>query len=179
MTVQYSEHIFRLRVLVLALGEAHDVHRVGWWKTQFLSPTGLSYLNRLYPRSGFAAAVRSASRAAKAVHDSTIGVGSVFHLFRLPQQHERRVEEFLSEHAIELPQTFEPMFHQREQLLKALDDLGRANSNSSNARGPLRLGTAADLQTDGWMAACASAYAVAFREGSKVFPYFEAKKTTA
>ena len=89
MTADQSPLIVRLRILVLALGEAH---MSGWWKTQFLSTTGLSYLNRLYPRSSFAAAVRSASRAAKAVHDSSIGVGNVFHLFRLPQQHERRVE---------------------------------------------------------------------------------------
>ena len=171
MTADQSPLIVRLRILVLALGEAH---MSGWWKTQFLSTTGLSYLNRLYPRSSFAAAVRSASRAAKAVHDSSIGVGNVFHLFRLPQQHERRVEEFLRAHGADPPQAFAPMLNQREQLLEALEELGSANSSS--ARGPLRLGTLSDLQTDAWIAACASAYASAFRQGGKVFPYFEAKK---
>ena len=148
----------------------------GWWKTQFLSTTGLSYLSRLYPRSSFAAAVRSAGRAAKAIHDSSIGVGNVFHLFRLPQQHERHLEEFVRAHGADLQDVFTPMLSQREQLLKALDDLG--DTNSHTALGPLRLGTLADLQTDGWTAACASAYANAFREGSKVFPYFEARKTS-
>ena len=66
------------------------------------------------------------------------------------------------------------MLNQREQLLEALENLGSANSSS--ARGPLRLGTLSDLQTDAWIAACASAYASAFRQGGKVFPYFEAKK---
>ncbi len=172
MTDQDSRDLFRLRLLVLTLGEAN---MSGWWKTQFLSATGLSYLSRLYPRSSFAAAVRSASRAAKVVHDSSIGVGSVFHLFRLPQQQEWHLEEFLRAHGDELSQMLMPMLSQREQLLQALDDLGGANSHT--AIGPLRLGTLADLQTDGWIAACASAYATAFREGSKVFPYFEAKKT--
>jgi hypothetical protein len=174
MIAQSFPSVLRLRILVLALGEAH---MSGWWKTQFLSVTGLSYLNRLYPRSSFAAAVRSASRAAKAAHDSSIGVGNVFHLFRLPQQHERRLEEFVRAHGTDLPQAFEPMLNQREQLLKSLDDLGGVVSPT--ARGPLRLGTLADLQTDDWIAACASAYAAAFRDGSKVFPYFEAKKTIA
>lgn len=173
MTAHYAHDLFRLRILVLALGEAH---MRGWWKTQFLSVTGLSYLDRLYPRSSFVAAVRSASRAAKAVHDSSIGVGSVFHLFRLPQQHERRMEEFLRDHGNELPLMFTPLLAQREQLLEALDALG--NVTPASARGPLRVGTDADLQTDDWIAACASAYANAFREGSKVFPYFEAKKTS-
>jgi len=174
MTAQQFPDLLRLRVLVLTLGESPHA---GWWKTQFLSPTGLSYLGRLYPRSSFAAAVRSAGRAAKAIHDNSIGVGKVFHLFRLPQQRERRLEEFVRAHGTDLPQTFEPMLNQREQLLKALDDLGGVDSPT--ARGPLRLGTLADLQTDDWIAACASAYVAAFREGSKVFPYFEAKKTIA
>jgi len=46
-----------LRILVLTLGETGHA---GWWKSKFMSPIGLSFLERLYPRSTFAAAVRSA-----------------------------------------------------------------------------------------------------------------------
>ena len=56
--------LLRLRILVLALGETPEC---GWWKSKFLSTTGLSFLGRLYPRSDFAAAVRSAARAAKPI----------------------------------------------------------------------------------------------------------------
>ena len=72
--------ILQLRILVLSLGEAHHA---GWWKSQFLSPTGISFLERIYPRSKFAAAVRSATRAALTIHDTNIGKGEVFHLFRI------------------------------------------------------------------------------------------------
>ena len=113
MIAQSFPSVLRLRILVLALGEAH---MSGWWKTQFLSVTGLSYLNRLYPRSSFAAAVRSASRAAKAAHDSSIGVGNVFHLFRLPQQHERRLEEFNRRPYLTADETLERKRLQKQKL---------------------------------------------------------------
>ena len=53
--------VFRLRALVLALGESTAP---AWWKTEFMNETGLRFLERLYPRTSFQAAVHAAGKAA-------------------------------------------------------------------------------------------------------------------
>ncbi|MCX7634437.1 MAG: BrxE family protein, partial [Syntrophales bacterium] len=53
--------ILRLRAVVLALGESASP---AWWKTEFMNETGLRFLERLYPRTTFQAAVHAAGKAA-------------------------------------------------------------------------------------------------------------------
>ena len=45
-----------VRVLVGALGE---LGKSPWWRTRYLSDTGLRFLERIYPRTAFAAGVRA------------------------------------------------------------------------------------------------------------------------
>ena len=87
------ERIIRLRVVVLALGESAQPP---WWRTGFLNETGLRFLERLYPRSAFRAAVHAAGKAACEIHDQAIGRRGVFHLFRLPEALEAEVRAFAS-----------------------------------------------------------------------------------
>ena len=170
MTAQSSTTLLDLRVLILALGEAHHA---GWWRSQFLSPVGLSYLGRLYPRSSFAAAVRSATRAARAVHDNSIGIGNVYHLFRLPSSLEWQMDEALREVEAELWARFAPRLGQREALLDEIRLLGDVSAVARPASGPLRLGAMRDVGQPGGTAQLASVYYAAFRDGVKAFPYFE------
>ena len=74
--------VLHLRALVCALGEAADPP---WWATKFMSKAGMSYLERLYPRSFFQAAVHAAGEAAAEVHDRAVGRVGAYHLFRLPE----------------------------------------------------------------------------------------------
>lgn len=170
--IERSQRLLRLRILVLALGEAPHAR---WWPSQFLSPTGLSYLSHLYPRSNFAAAVRSAARAAQPVHDNSIGVGQVIHLMRLPPDEERRLDQALKEQAVELQADFGPLLNQRDRLL---DELGKLvdNPRQPSAAGALRLGTSHSLHHDNWASKFAEAYYAAFRDGVKVFPYIEVER---
>ncbi len=165
--------LLQLQIVVLALGEAHHA---GWWKSQFLSPVGLSHLSYVYPRSNFAGAVRSASRAAKIVHDSSIGIGQVFHLFRLPREFERHLDEILRESEVDLRTQLESFLSQRERLLERLEQLSETTLDKA-AVGPLRMGTLRDLHKPNSVAQLASAYYAAFRDRVKVFPYFEVEKT--
>jgi hypothetical protein len=73
--------LLRLRIAVAYLGEKEQF---AWWSTRFLGSTGRRFLEFIYPRSAFAAAVTSASEAAKTFHDFRIGKGRIYHLFRLP-----------------------------------------------------------------------------------------------
>jgi len=172
--VEQSQHLLRLRILVLALGEAPHAR---WWPSQFLSPTGLSYLSHLYPRSNFAAAVRSALRSAQPVHDTSIGIGQVIHLMRLPPDEERRLDQALRENATELQVELEPLLSQRESLLAELGKLAE-DPAAQSAAGALKLGASHSLKRDKWAARFASRYHAAFRDGVKVFPYIEVEKAT-
>ena len=78
---QQTESLARLRLLVAMLGEAAHAK---WWRTEFLTAAGLRFLDRLYPRTSCAAALRATSVAARDLHDSSVGRGGVYHLFRLP-----------------------------------------------------------------------------------------------
>jgi len=161
--------LLNLRILVLTLGEAHHA---AWWKSQFLSHTGLSFLEHVYPRSTFAAAIRSAGRAARAVHDANVGKGDVFHLFRLSRELERQIDAILTEQPQALQTRYHPLLTEREQLLEALKTLAGETPAGSSV-GPMRL-----LSKPGeWAPAMAAAYLQAFRDGTQVFPYFEVGKT--
>lgn len=86
----------RLRALVRALGESA---LPAWWKTEFMNETGLRFLERLYPRSSFHAAVHAGGKAACEVHDRAVGRVGVYHLFRLPEslEVEMHSNRFLSD----------------------------------------------------------------------------------
>jgi hypothetical protein len=159
--------LIRLRIMVLCLGESQHAN---WWRSQFLSPTGLSYLAYPYPRSTFAAAVRSATQAAQLVHDEAIGRGQVFHLFRLPRAEERQMTALLQTDLVPLREAFEPIFTDRSALMAAL--LGLAGQEPpAQVQGPVRLAFAEDR----WIRQLATLYAGAFAQSQQVFPYLEAQ----
>ena len=160
-----TEPIVHLRILVLALGESQHA---GWWNCQFLTPTGLSFLERIYPRSKFAAAVRSAGRAALMLHDERIGRGDAAHLFRLPLRLEQAVDDQLSRRAAEFEALFVPMLPRRAALLESLAVLAGAEDVGPGV-GPQRIHASAGRLP----AALAAAYGNALRSGGRVFPYFE------
>jgi hypothetical protein len=56
------DYILVLRTLVLALGE---ISNPPWWRTKFMSNVGISFLQRIYPRTYFLAALNSAGKAAR------------------------------------------------------------------------------------------------------------------
>jgi hypothetical protein len=163
-----TRSILKLRILVLTLGEADHA---GWWKSRFLSPIGLSFLERIYPRSTFAAAVRSACRAAQDVHDTNIGKGEVFHLFRLPRHIEREIEAALAIHSDELATHYQPLLAERATLMEELEGLTGGASQSPRV-GPAKL----SVDSKELVPTMATAYLQAFQDETQVFPYFEEDK---
>jgi hypothetical protein len=83
-----SMKVLRLRVLVLALGEAAAPP---WWRTEYISGAGLRILERIYPRTAFAEALHVSGAVARTIHDVSTGCGSIYHLFRLPIPWEREI----------------------------------------------------------------------------------------
>ena len=81
------DQLLRTRLLVAALGERVQEP---WWRTQFLTTTGLRVGQRIFPRRFGAAALSTATAAACRDHDVHTGRRS-FHLFRLPGQIENQL----------------------------------------------------------------------------------------
>jgi len=168
--METSNYLLQLRILVLTLGETHHA---GWWKSQFLSPTGISFLERIYPRSKFAAAVRSATRAALTIHDANIGKGEVFHLFRFPRSYEREIDKLLRERSGEFEAEFLPILDNEMELMGKIQILA-GSVEIEDAVGPVKVAGG----SEGIIQNLAANYFCAFNKGTQVFPYFEEGITT-
>ncbi|MEZ5124918.1 MAG: BrxE family protein [Thermoleophilia bacterium] len=158
-----------LRCVVAALGERA---KPPWWRTQFLTPAGLSATEMIFPRTALLTAVRSTSSAARDDHDSKVGVGGRFHLFRLPVALECRFFEHLNDESL------------REQIRTVLggnaavliDWLGETAGSveSDGVAGPISFGSESELSSGRALPKLASAYASACATGARCYPYFEA-----
>ncbi len=157
--------IIELRALVLALGETHHF---SWWKSGFLSATGLSFLERLYPHTHFAAAVHSGTLAAMEIHDSNIGKGRVFHLFRLSQNAERELDSTLKKYEHQLKTRYGNILEDQDKLFSELERLS-SGQEAEDAVGPVLLNVPAEKLIP-MLAVC---YLQAFQQREQVFPYFE------
>lgn len=170
---EQAESLARLRVLVSVLGEAAHAK---WWRTEFLTAAGLRFLDRLYPRTSCAAAVRATSVAARDLHDSSIGRGGAYHLFRLPGPLEAQL------HSLAREGFFDQVLGDLRASLDASDSLvaeieGLADDLPETEPGPQRIGGVRDLRRGALLGKWAGAYLHAFRKGYRVFPYVEAERT--
>ena len=170
---EQSESLGRLRVLVSMLGEAAHAK---WWRTEFLTAAGLRFLDRLYPRTSCSAALRATGAAARDLHDSSIGRGGVYHLFRLPELFEGQLHGlagrgFFDQVLRDVGSSVEPS----ESLLTQFE--GLAAELPETEPGPQRIGSVRDLRRGNLIGRWAGAYLHAFRKGYRVFPYVEAERT--
>lgn len=167
-TITAAIEALRLRVLVAALGEASQTP---WWRTKYLSPTGIRHLERLFPRSSFQAAVRAVTNAARTLHDAGIGKGDVYHLFRLPLAMERQVEMLLADRQVK--GTFQDLITglgNPSAILGLLEDM--AGKTTGKHQGPVRVPNAPAGAADTY-SRMAGIYLDGFRRGERVFPYAE------
>jgi hypothetical protein len=162
----YIQAICRLRLQVAALGERLSPP---WWRTEFLSPTGLRIVQRLFPRTYLATALESATVAARRDHDAHVGRRS-FHLFRLPAHIERqlanliRTDRAFADSAI--PDT-------SAQLIEVLEAVA-LHGVPLGGTGPRLLGASNDISKPITIDKLASLYAYAARQGERIYPYFAA-----
>ena len=153
-----------LRLLIAFLGEKEQF---GWWDTDFLSPNGLEFLAYNFPRTAMLAGLQGASEAGKRLHDERIGIGRVFHLFRLPTQLEERIHRIVRDG--EVPS---------DALTSkdaAMERLGHwIDAPVSAPEGPIQIGTEARLNSKFSLTELAKHYSDAFRAEKQTFPYFKA-----
>lgn len=163
--------VFRLRALVLALGESTAPT---WWKTEFMNETGLRFLERLYPRTSFQAAVHAAGKAASDAHDRAVGRVGVYHLFRLPESMETEINRMPPDSDRVFFSALRAALGRPEKLMELLVPLC-SGTGTDTAPGAKRIGTDKDLMTTAGFEKTASAYHHAFAQGKPGFPYFTAE----
>jgi len=155
-----------LRLLVGYLGEKSQ-H--GWWPSAFLSPTSVAFLQPLYPRSAHLAAYHGVVEAARVLHDEHIGIGQVYHLFRLPEEMEHELHEAAS---VPSGASLAAALRSPEAATRALMRIAREGLTAPE--GPVRIGTRATLSEMDAVEDVARHYADAFHRSIRCFPYFTA-----
>lgn len=164
MNKDLAEQYITLRALVGYLGEKSQCN---WWDTNFLSPVGLQFLAINFPRSSFVAGITSVSEAARRFHDSRIGKGGVYHLFRLPLS----IEETLHNHLMELDSSgLIPDIKDQGAALSKLKTL--IDSTVDASEGPVQIGIEKQIQKKDAIVELAKHYLDAFSNGKQVLPYF-------
>jgi hypothetical protein len=105
--------------------------------------------------------------AARRLHDEHIGVGNVFHLFRLPEEIELELHKLIEEQT-----GMEEYFHAligKQEALAAL--IALAEGNRAVAEGPISLGKVDEVLATKTLKEMARCYVAAFNEGVRTYPY--------
>jgi len=165
MQPQLSITVATLRIAVGFLGEREQF---GWWQSSFFSEWSKAFLAPVFARTQLVAQYTGAVQAATLVHDERIGVGRVFHLFRLPEAFEQELRQVLSNS--DVASDLGAQMANRDKALSLL--LRQAASHDAQAVGPVLVGQVQDMyEVDVWRTVAAQ-YANGFKHNSQVFPYF-------
>ncbi len=159
------ETVAQLRAAVAYLGERNHF---GWWQSEFFGTGSKAFLAPIFGKTQLLAQVNGATTAAALVHDERIGIGDVYHLFRLPEDMEQSLHRVLQDSAFVVK--MEQLLTDHEQVVALLQTL--RNAPADDAVGPTRIGNLHQLRSaDAWAIATAH-YGRAFERGEQTYPYF-------
>jgi len=166
-----SKGIEQIVILRLVVGFLGQRKQFGWWDCDFLDATGIRFLANIFPRTAWAAALRSASEAACIVHDKALGRIGNYHLFRLPQALEDKLECVIDRiDWSESCKHIESPDIALNVMKNLFDDVVKAPN------GPVQVGVETIIQTPTAIRELAAHYLSAFQEGIRCFPYFALEK---
>ena len=158
--------LLRLRVLISFLGEKSQFN---WWQSDFFAPTASAFLAPLFPRTRFLSQVEGSAAAAGKLHDERIGVGRVFHLFRLPEDFEQSFHASLQHN--ELTEELSALLGGRGAAMEALES--EFGEPSQQDTGPVLVGNSQALTDAETLARMGQAYLSGFKTSTPVFPYLK------
>lgn len=170
MDVGPLESLANLRILVGYLGEREQF---GWWPSAFFASGSDAFLTPLFAHTRLLAQCNGVTQAAALVHDERIGVGQVYHLFRLPEDVEQGILLALQD-AVRSARLMASIGSQGTALAH-LRELAEAQHDVSI--GPVLVGRASDVQTPEVLGVVASHYHNGFATGVQTFPYFSGGST--
>ncbi len=156
-------NIIKLRIAVGLLGERDHGN---WWPSLWFTTNAVAFLSPVYGARTDAARYQGLVETARIVHDSRIGVGQAFHLFRLPETLERRLHDVVVSNDATSKAGGIPQKSDAEALLFEIAEAVDASA------GPIRVGSATELDTSSWIKVLAGHYLSAFRSSQQTFPYY-------
>ena len=126
----------------------------------------------MFSKSAFAAQYHGVQEAASRVHDEHIGIGRVYHLFRLPEHVEQALFNSLQNKVC-----VDSIRDQLQNQERALDNLiTLADSLPDRAEGPVLIGDIDELMDGKNLGLLAHYYLLAFKGNTKTYPYYLDKK---
>ena len=159
------EQLATLRAVVGYLGEKNQYN---WWTSSFFVPNSYAFLAPVFARTPVLAQCMGVTRAAAVIHDKHIGVGRVYHLFRLPEDTEQAIHRALYEP--DLCTRIAALTANRDAALAYLRE--KAVSPVTPGIGPTLIGKALALRAaDAWSTAV-TYYLQAFEKNVQTYPYF-------
>ena len=163
-----SNHLVTLATLRIIVGYLGEKEQFGWWSSSFFSQGSDAFLVPVFPRTQLLARCTGVSKAATILHDERIGIGDVYHLFRLPEEMAQGVHETLlspkfSGNVAEFISSQEAAL---DYLLKDVD------IPDGDEVGPIRIGDINSLAELNLWDAVKAYYAKGFTQGVPIFPYF-------
>lgn len=164
-----ENEIIKLRIVVLALGE---IAAPPWWRTKIIKGIGLSFFERIYPRTYFLAAVNAAGKAARDVHDLSVGQVGVYHLFRLPAGLEINVHNCFYKLNKSLVNEIIRFCDNEHWLISKLSELCKGEAPKNLMPGATKIGKEHDCYNPETFKKIASLYLSAFENDKQIFPYF-------
>lgn len=159
------EYLARMRAAVGFLGEREQY---GWWQSTFFAAGSRAFLGPVFGRTQLLAQCMGVTRAAALSHDEHIGVGRVFHLFRLPEDVEQGIHRAL--HTPEVSQRIAELVSRQDIALDYLR--AEARTSLGQGVGPTHAGSAHELRDSRHWRTIAAEYVNAFSTQSQVYPYF-------
>ena len=169
METNQFENLAVKRTVIGYLGEREQF---GWWQSSFFTKGSSSFLSPVFGRTQLLAQYNGVSRAAGLVHDQRIGVGSVYHLFRLPEDIEQRIQHIL--HSSELEKVIRNILISKESAIGYLrkDSL----AGQTKAMGPTRVGSTKNMDNEKFWNSVFGTYLHAFENNLEIFPYISDHK---
>jgi hypothetical protein len=162
------DHTHQIAGLRLAVGLLGEQEQSAWWPSTFLGRNAQAFLHPIFGSKTRIAQYHGVTEAACRIHDERIGVGRVFHLYRLPEAIEQRISDAFQEGSS--PEDLTRCFESAEAAESVLARL--AMGSTAVRPGPIRLGGADMINSPDGVGLLAATYRAAFHAGLKCFPYF-------
>lgn len=149
-----------------AVGLLGEKEHSGWWSSLWFTSHAVAFLTPVFGGSTDAARYNGVVQAARHVHDSRIGVGRAFHLFRLPESLERTLHDAVTGLGAPVDRSSIQTKEDAEAFLSKV--AGKVEPSA----GPIRVGSERDLESAAWLGTVAGHYLAGFQAGHQTFPYF-------
>lgn len=162
-----AEQIKRIALLRVAVGLLGERVNPRWWNSSFCSNNGKAFLSPIFPRTYIYAQYQGVVCAAALVHDDRIGIGKVFHLFRLPEDMEQGLQEIFKGGSNKALDDVMKDADSATEFLRAY-----ANGVQKISQGPVKVGQLSALRNPSAWREVASFFLSGFEHQRETFPFF-------